>query len=302
MRSSLRTAPLLQTWYARSGGPSANDPYFLYGASNAGSLLALLAFPLLAEPFLGAGEISNLWFAGFVLFGALLVASGALALSGTRSVRTQTTEKVQSETRPEAKHIATWIFVAFIPSSLMLSMTTKVTTDLGSIPLIWVIPLAIYIFTFVLAFSKWRRLRLADLRVPTLMALAVGAVLLSGLGSKHPTPAIILVYIFVIFMVSLFAHRLLYDLRPSAGQLTVFYIALSVGGACGGLFNSIIAPSAFSQEFEAPVTLMLVGGIFLLRSATFTARDLGYGFSGRHSRTFRSRNSWRAICFLTADC
>ncbi|WP_377190037.1 spermidine synthase [Ruegeria meonggei] len=266
-------APLLQAWYTRSGGPSADDPYFLYSASNVGSLLALLAFPLLADPFLGAREISYVWFVGFVVFGGLLIFCGMLAMQGTRQTPVSTAAQTSSHGL-SAKQIAVWIGVAFVPSSLMLSITTKVSTDLGSMPLIWVIPLAVYIMSFIVAFAKWERLTTAGLQVPTLLALACGAVLLSDTVRQEAAPIVILAYVPVLLVIALFAHRLLFELRPPAEHLTVFYIALSVGGALGGLFNSIIAPVAFSQEIEAQFTLILAAALFLLRPWTFSPRHI----------------------------
>ncbi|MDA7965626.1 fused MFS/spermidine synthase [Ruegeria sp.] len=269
-------APLLQAWYTRSNGPSRDDPYFLYSASNVGSLLALLAFPLLADPLLGAKATSTIWFFGFILFGGLLLISGLMAMHGPGPAVTSA-ERHTSSHALNPKQIAIWIAVAFVPSSLMLSITTKVSTDLGSIPLIWVVPLAVYILSFVVAFATWKKLTTDSLRIPVLLALAVGAVLLSNLVSQHAAPITILAYVPVLFVIALFAHRLLYERRPPADQLTVFYIALSVGGALGGLFNSIIAPAVFFQEIEAQITLILAGGLLLLLPSSLTPRNVMIG-------------------------
>ncbi|NOE25262.1 transporter [Ruegeria sp. HKCCD6157] len=271
-------APLLQAWYARSGGPSADDPYFLYSASNVGSLLALLAFPLVADPFFGAAEISRAWLVGFVLFGALLLGSGMIALRGSRHTKPSAQSALKASF-PTLRQITVWVFVAFIPSSLMLSFTTRVSTDLGALPLIWVVPLAVYILSFIIAFAKWKRLTLDALNLPMLAALAAGVVLVSKVVSEHDAPAVILLYVPVLFIIALFAHRLLYDMRPSAEQLTMFYIALSVGGAIGGLFNSILAPIAFTRELEAPITMILAGGLFLVRAPGFALRHVIMGIA-----------------------
>ncbi|WP_171630955.1 fused MFS/spermidine synthase [Ruegeria sp. HKCCD6119] len=271
-------APLLQAWYARSGGPSADDPYFLYSASNVGSLLALLAFPLVADPFFGAAEISRAWLVGFVLFGALLLGSGMIALRGSRHTKPSVQTALKASF-PTLRQIAVWVFVAFIPSSLMLSFTTRVSTDLGALPLIWVVPLAGYILSFIIAFAKWKHLTLDALNLPMLAALAAGVLLVSKVVSEHDAPVVILLYVPVLFIIALFAHRLLYDMRPSAEQLTVFYIALSMGGAIGGLFNSIVAPIAFTRELEAPITMILAGGLFLVRAPGFALRHVIMGIA-----------------------
>ncbi|WP_235216107.1 fused MFS/spermidine synthase [Ruegeria halocynthiae] len=239
-------------------------------------MLALLAFPLVADPLLGATETSNLWFMGFVVFGGLLVTSGLIALRGAHGVATPVTTEFTSDS-PRLKQIAIWVAIAFVPSSSMLSFTTKVSTDLGSIPLIWVVPLATYILSFVFAFAKWKNLSAKGLRIPFLLALAAGVVLLSNIIHQHTAPIIILIYVPVLFVIALYAHRLLYEMRPPAGQLTVFYIALSVGGALGGLFNSIVAPVAFSHEIEAQLTLILAGGLLLLGKSSITPRNIAIG-------------------------
>ena len=153
-------APLIQSWYSKSDGPSADDPYFLYGASNLGSLSALLAFPLLAEPLFGAQQIGFGWAAGFVALGAFLGLSGLAARKGRSDRQDHATAPTTS--RPSLKNYAWWLFLAFIPSSLMLSVTTKISTDVGSFPLVWVLPLALYLLTFVLTFTN-RRLIGAEL-------------------------------------------------------------------------------------------------------------------------------------------
>ncbi len=269
-------APLLQAWYSRSGGPSADDPYFLYSASNVGSLLALLAFPLLADPLLGASATSDIWSIGFVVFGGLMAISGLFALRGSSSVNAPIATDIAIST-PKLKQIATWIVIAFVPSSLMLSFTTKASTDLGSIPLIWVVPLATYLLTFIFAFAKLKWLSVKSLHIPMILALATGAVLLSNLIDHHKTPIVFLLYVPVLFVIALFAHRLLYEMRPAAEQLTVFYIALSVGGAFGGLFNSILAPLVFAQEVEAHLTFILAAGLLLIGQGAVTPRNLAFG-------------------------
>ena len=143
-------APLIQTWYARTGGYSADDPYFLYGASNLGSLIALLGFPLVAEPLFGATQIGWGWTVGFWALGALLLASGLMA----RARHVYTVAQNQTQSAPSLKTRLLWALIAFVPSSMMLAVTTKLTTDIGSVPLIWVIPLALFLLTFVMVFTN----------------------------------------------------------------------------------------------------------------------------------------------------
>lgn len=256
-------APLIQSWYGKSGGPSAADPYFLYGASNLGSLIALLGFPLLAEPFLGAHTIGLGWAAGFVGLGLALAACALQARGPVAAAAPEAAPRGGAGLG--AARMLWWAFLAFVPSSLMLGATTKISTDIGSFPLIWVLPLALYLLTFVLAFTNRPLLPLALLRPGFALALAVLAVLSSGLWSPHLNWTMSGVLILAVFVATLMAHRVLYEARPEAGQLTVYYVVMSLGGACGGLFNSILAPLAFDQFLELRITVVLAAMVLLAR-------------------------------------
>ncbi|MEM9395768.1 MAG: transporter [Pseudomonadota bacterium] len=264
-------APLLQAWYVRSGGPSAEDPYFLYGASNVGSLLALLAFPLVAEPTLGAEQIGMLWAGAFVVFGVLMIISGLQASFGAETKPENQTETV-SKTAPSAGEIATWVFIAFVPSSLMLAITTKVSADLGALPLIWVIPLALYILSFVVAFSNKTLIHDRHLGIAAVVSVAVCAILMSGSIVARHAPISAVLFAPALFVIAVQAHRTLYNRRPDARYLTVFYISMSVGGALGGVFNSLIAPTIFSAIYEGYVTLILIGLLFWLANKGETTK------------------------------
>ncbi len=264
-------APLIQSWYGRSGGPSAEDPYFLYGASNLGSLIALLGFPLLAEPFFGATAIGWAWAGGFVVLGGALVAC-ALSARGAGVVALV----VEASPAPTVGRVVWWAFLAFIPSSLMLGATTKISTDIGSFPLIWVVPLALYLLTFVLAFTNRPPVSLRFLRPCFAAALAVMAVLTTGLWSPHLNWTMSGVMIGAVFLATLMAHRVLYEARPGAAHLTLFYVVMSVGGALGGLFNSILAPLAFDQFIELRLTVAMAALLFLAPGrASLRALSLG---------------------------
>lgn len=260
-------APLIQAWYRQSGGPSADDPYFLYGASNLGSLIALLAFPLAAEPLFGVTDISVGWSVGFLLLGPMLLLSGLAAHRGG-PVAVVAPARPADAAPLRWRAIGYWAFLAFLPSSLMLSVTTKISTDLGSFPLVWVVPLALYLLTFVLAFAARSPLTAARLRRIFPLALA----LLVFFALK---PAVTLVHfglLLVAFLLAgLLAHRLLYEARPAAQHLTVFYLVMSVGGALGGIFNSILAPLLFDRMIELAVTVALIALLLLSRPAGRTA-------------------------------
>ncbi|MGB7260806.1 MAG: transporter [Albidovulum sp.] len=254
-------APLIQSWYARSGGPSADDPYFLYGASNLGSLTSLLAFPLVAEPLFGASRIGQGWAIGFLALGLFLLASGFCAFRGVARSE-KVVDEIDTE-RPSLPVIARWMLLAFIPSSMMLAVTTKISTDIGAIPLVWVIPLALYLLTFVLTFTRRRFLSTSVLRIGYLASLAWLWAVFSGMAGAHVNLLGVAGLILAFFGVALFAHTKLYEARPSGTHLTFFYVIMSVGGALGGLFNSIVAPSLFDTLAEGTVTTLLAATLIL---------------------------------------
>lgn len=249
-------APLIQSWYGRTGAEGASDPYFLYAASNLGSFVALLGFPLVAEPLFGVSKISVGWSLGFLLLIPLLALAGLAAARGGAMAEATPTE-AQAEDRVSPLRLAHWAFLAFLPSSLMLCVTTKISTDIGSFPLVWVVPLALYLLTFVLVFSSRTPLTTDRLRLVFPLALAALIYFCTFAGASVVEFATL---VGAFFVASLLAHRLLYDARPGTRHLTLFYVTMSVGGALGGLFNSIIAPVAFDGLAEFPVTV----GLFAL--------------------------------------
>lgn len=248
-------APLIQSWYARSDGPSAEDPYFLYGASNLGSMVALLAFPLVAEPLFGTSAIARGFAAGFVALGIGLATCGGLVFGRATKAPSATAPDVAI---PTVSTILYWGVLAFVPSSLMLAVTTKISTDIGAVPLVWVIPLSLYLLSFVIAFRQktpvaghWFT-RAAQL-------LSVGALcLMAGVLGDHLSTIATGALILCFFVIAIWAHRALYEARPSAHHLTSFYVVMSVGGAMGGLFNSILGPLLFTDHVEGTVTLLVL--------------------------------------------
>lgn len=248
-------APLIQTWFAQSGSPFADDPYFLYGASNLGSMLALLSFPLVAESIFGASSLAQGFALGFVLLGAGLAACG---LTVFRNTSGSPVVAAQDKPAPKLPLILYWGLLAFVPSSLMLAVTAKVSIDVGAVPLVWVIPLALYLLSFVIAFRQNTSIekpwftRTAQLVSVAALCLMVGV---AGDNLSTPTTAAL---ILCFFAIAVWAHRALYEARPSTRHLTAFYVVMSVGGALGGLFNSIIGPVLFTDHVEGPATLIVL--------------------------------------------
>jgi SAM-dependent methyltransferase len=281
------TAPLLQKWFTHTGHPAARDPYFLYAASNFGSMLALLGYPTLIEPRLhlrGAGWLSQtgLWslaylvFAGLVALCALMLwrgvsartapASDASATVATPAATPSATPStpIPSATMPEEmppdapawSRRLRWVALAFVPSSLLLGVTTYITTDIAAVPLLWVIPLAIYLLTFILAFGRWPAgLHRAVVAVTLPVVLLVLFLIVSGTSLRIWVT--VLWHLLLLLTVALACHGELALTRPSPAYLTGFYLLISVGGVLGGLFNALVAPAVFNSLLEYPLVMVL---------------------------------------------
>ena len=244
-------APLMQRWYAAD--PRAGEPWALYAASNLGSFGGLLAYPLLAEPLLGIAAQGWAWSAGYgALF--LLVALAARARRGAPQVLAGDGEAAGHQPIP-ARRILLWLALSAVPSGLMLSTTTHLTTDLFAMPLLWVIPLGLYLLSFVFAFSDTRHVaRWITLATPSMLLLVGGM----AMASRHlPSMIPALAACLLLFIVCVALHARLYDLRPHSGQLTLFYFVMSAGGALGGVFTALVAPLVFDWVWEHPILVFI---------------------------------------------
>jgi hypothetical protein len=253
-------APLLQAWFARSGHPHGRDPYFLYAASNLGSLIALLSYPFVLEPALGLQALSRFWSLGFGLLIAALLACFVLMrraqAEAVPSVQVAPLAVESSASRPQWLDRLGWIGLAAVPAALLTAFTTHVSTDIASAPLIWVLPLALYLLTFVLVFREQPLIPRPILLVLHLASVVVALLMLAQ--TKHETWYLTaLTGVAVFFMTAMVAHRTLYENRPAARFLTEFYLWMSFGGALGGLAAALIAPKVFSEVFEYPLLLAL---------------------------------------------
>ena len=252
-------APLLQSWFSHTSHRRARDPYFLYAASNFGSLLALLSYPLLLEPSLKLRDQSLFWAGGYVLGFVLIVICAIVFLISRASP--VPAPAIETETKGSDFPISwsrrlKWLTLAFVPSSLMLGVTTYLSTDLTPVPLLWVVPLSIYLLTFILQFSRrqanirvWGRYLLPLLTLPVVLSLACGI--------NQPLWFFIPAHLALFFAASMVCHGQLANDRPSSQHVTEFYLWLSVGGALGGLFNAILAPLLFSGVVEYPLMIVL---------------------------------------------
>lgn len=255
------TAPLLQRWFAASDHPSARDPYFLYVASNAGSLLGLLAYPSLIEPRLSTAGQSRLWMAGYIVTGVLIIGClGLVHARGIRQDRFSDLEPPVAEPPSRGRRIE-WLALSFVPSSLLLAVTTYLSTDLAPVPLLWVVPLLIYLLAFMVAFSRRTQTVMAvSVRLfPLVLLPLVGLMIVRG---GAPLWFVVPLHLLTFATASLLCIGRLARIRPHTRHLTEFYLWLAAGGMLAGVFNSIVAPALFTAVAEYP--LVLGAACFLL--------------------------------------
>jgi hypothetical protein len=285
------SAPLLQKWFASTDHPAARDPYFLYAASNLGSMLAPPAYLFLLEPHLRLAQQSLFWTLGYGLLLALTglcaylmwksapAPAAAIAGAGSTAITAQPAhgstaitakpQKKKGKEKAETEEAGPltlpvtllrrlhWIALAFVPSSLLLGATTYITTDIAAIPLLWLLPLTLYLLSFILVFSRlpgW--VHKGFLLVMPLVVLLLLFFLLS-----HESPMKywqnILLQLVVLFVVAMVMHGELARMRPATSHLTEFYVWMSVGGVLGGMFNALVAPIVFNSIVEYQIALVL---------------------------------------------
>jgi hypothetical protein len=253
------TAPLLQRWLAEMDRPIEN-PYVLYAASNAGSFIGLLAFPLLFEPTLRLGQQSRMWTAIYVVAVILVGVSGAIALRRSTGAHRTVARIGEDDSRLAPWARARWVALAFVPSSLLLGITTFLSTDVAATPLLWVIPLSIYLLTFVIVFA--RSGRKVSTPAAVVHALLITTLILAffwqaSLGFKRGYALHLTTFAFT----ALVLHGELAASRPSTSRLTEYYLWISLGGALGGAFTALVVPLIFKSTRD--YTLMLVLACFL---------------------------------------
>ena len=260
-------APLLQRWFSLTDHRDADDPYFLYSASNAASLIILCAYPFIIEPNTRLGGQTLSWMAGYA---SLLIMLGLTAFVLMRRLApvSENVDAVQSAKIAGWKQKAFWIFLAFIPSSLMLGVTSFMTNNIASTPFLWIMPLALYLLTFVIVFARKPIVSAEGLSKLFPWVVIAGFLLIApnypiGIAgyqiNTSPPPILkIPLLLTVYFLISLYCHAILVERRPTASGLTEFYILMSVGGVLGGIFNALIAPVIFNAVYEFMLVLALV--------------------------------------------
>ena len=253
------TTPLLQ----RALGGVKRDPYQLYVASNAGSLAGLLGYPLLLEPRLSLSGQTHLWAGSYALVAALVLLGGVGLLLQGRGVAFLRPAPALGDPRDVGRteiwplcwrEGCRWAGWAFLPAGLLVSVTTLLTTEVAAVPLLWALPLSIYLVTFMLAFGG---LHPNELALGTTALLACGAVGAQVLGWVRPWFWVLLLHLGAFALVSWACHSQLVRCRPPAQQLTQFYLWLAVGGSLGGLFSALLAPQVFESVLEYPLLLGL---------------------------------------------
>lgn len=271
------TSTTLQRLFSSTSHPAAHDPYFLYAASNLGSFGGLLLYPFLVEPNFTLGQQSEGWFS----FYAALVAMAVMCLLslGHRSASTASTDTQDTAVAAlPLRRCLLWVACAFVPASLLMGYTSFITSDIYAAPLIWVVPLAIYLLTFVLAFRSPALLRAQTVQKWHAVAVAVSLILIILSASVLRTSLQpVFVHLLALGVIAMAFHLRLYEDRPlgSARQLAAFYLLISLGGALAGLFNAFVAPVIFNAALELPLVLLLS----LLLSPSIRARLRGMDYA-----------------------
>jgi hypothetical protein len=247
--------PLLQAWFVRTGHPSGGDPYFLYASSNIGSFLALLSYPVLLEPLFTLHMQNLIWTGGYAVLIVLIAACGLLLLRSPPSAAIDTLAVGGDAPAPSWLLRARWIFLAAVPSGLLIAVTAHISTDVAAAPLLWVLPLSLYLLTWVLVFQSRPLLPHKWMLMAQPVAIA-GVIVLLAVGGEQNLLLTLGGHLLCFFVIAMACHGELARMRPPAKYLTGFYVALSFGGMVGGLFAGLIAPYAFSWVAEYPILLV----------------------------------------------
>lgn len=245
------SAPLLQFAYSQTQGKKAHDPYFLYVASNTGSLLALLAYPWIIERFVGLKTQFYYWTIGYIVYFVIL-GSILFGISYQPLLKQKVEKKYSLSWLLELK----WIGYSFVPCSLLLGVTFYITTDIAATPIFWILPLALYLLSFIITFAKQPLIPFSWVEKNVLFFF-IFPVISFILGSVIPAWQYIFFHLLNFFIFALLCHGRLIQSRPPANQLTSFYFCLALGGMLAGVFNSLIAPRLFNDAYEYPLVLVL---------------------------------------------
>jgi hypothetical protein len=266
------TSPLIQKWFSHVGHHTSHDPYYLYAASNIGSLLALLSYPFIVEPNIGLSMQKSAWSVAYIVLIMLISGCAWLFLRNYQASDAELT--AAQEEMPEAPTLLNklhWAALAFVPSSLLLGLTNFISTDIAAAPLLWIIPLTLYLLSFVLVFSGWAK------PIHQVSVFLQPIVLLPFIAYSFINPAILPYWLDLIlhltgfFLAVMVCHGELAKHRPHTAYLTLFYLIMSFAGMLGGIFNTFIAPFIFSGIYEYPI--MIVAALLLRPIDDSTSTD-----------------------------
>ncbi len=254
------TAPLIQKWFTGVGHHTSHDPYYLYAASNTGSLIALLSYPFLLEPNIGLASQKSYWGVGYLML-CLLIAGCAFVLWNSRQPAEPQQNAVSDDNNLSPSTKLHWLALAFVPSSLLLGLTNFISTDIASVPLLWIIPLTLYLLSFVIVFSKWND-KIHPLMVKLQPIFLIPFIAYAFINPADlPYWAYLILHLIAFFLAVMVCHGELAALRPHTRHLTTFYLIMSFAGMLGGMFNTFVAPFVFNAVYEYPI--MIVAALLL---------------------------------------
>jgi hypothetical protein len=248
--------PMLQAWFVRTGHPDGPDPYFLYASSNIGSFLALLSYPVLLEPMFTLRTQNLMWTSGYGLLILLIAGCGFLLWRSPAIAINADETNAADAPAPSWTTRLRWIFLAAVPSGLLIAVTAHISTDVAAAPLLWVLPLSLYLLTWVLVFQSRPLLPHAWMLLLQPLAIA-GIIVLLAVGGEQNLLLTLGGHQLCFFIIAMACHGELARTRPPSRYLTGFYVALSFGGMVGGLFAGLVAPFTFSWIAEYPILLVL---------------------------------------------
>lgn len=267
------TGPLLQRWFSTTDHVKAKDPYFLYAASNAGSMVGLIAYPAILEPLFGRAQQSLVWTSLFGVLFALVVTSAVMML---RRQQAAPADVASESAVPAGQALSTrtrlhWLLLAFTPSSMMLGLTQYLTTDVAPIPLLWIVPLLLYLLTFIIAFSN--RISITSGTWGRMMPVCLVGVMIAMLtAANNPMWLLAAIHLGFFFVTTMMCHKRMAETRPDASRLTEFYFIMSLGGVLGGVFNALLSPVFFDRLMEYP---LVIGLACFLRPQVFSEQTKG---------------------------
>jgi len=251
------TSPLLQVWFMRREGNAI--PYWLFALSNFGSLVALLSFPLLLEPLFTSHALAIGWSIAFVAFAALC---SCVAWKSRSDLQTGDVPETPGPS-PTVFQMSLWVLFSACGSALLLAATTQLSTNVAPIPLLWVVPLALYLLSFILNFSSRRFYHRANFFPWLAAALGCMAWLYTHSDTHQDIQYVIPLYLACLFVICMVCHGELVHRSPAAPYLTRFYLLIALGGALGGIFVGVVAPLVFDTYLELPLLLILIAELMV---------------------------------------